>query len=41
MLAGKWSSSPKYAGVDTVEQESRCGLTIDRVLLPADEKARI
>ena len=30
-----------YAGVDAAEQQSRCGLTIDRVRLPADEKARI
>jgi hypothetical protein len=27
--------------VDAAEQQSRCGLTIDRVRLPADEKARI
>ena len=37
----KCSSFPEYAGVDAAEQESRCGLTIDRVRLPADEKARI
>ena len=37
----KWSSFAEYAGVDAAEQESRCGLTIDRVRLPADEKARI
>ncbi len=37
----KWSSFPEYAGIDPAEQESRCGLTIDRVRLPADEKARI
>ena len=30
-----------YAGVDAAEQQSRCGLTIDPVRLPADEKARI
>jgi hypothetical protein len=30
----KWSSFPEYAGVDAAEQESRCGLTIDRVRLP-------
>ncbi len=29
------------AGVDAAEQESRCGLIIERVRLPADEKARI
>jgi hypothetical protein len=27
--------------VDAAEQESRCGLTLDRVRLPVDEKARI
>lgn len=37
----KWSSFPEYAGVDAAEQERRCGLTIDRVRLSADEKARI
>ncbi len=37
----KWSSFPEYAGVDAAEQDSRCGLTIDRVRLPADEEARI
>jgi len=37
----KWSSFPEYAGVDAAEQQSRCGLTIDRVRLPADENARI
>ncbi len=31
----------EYAGVDAAEQESRCGLAIDRVGLPADENARI
>jgi hypothetical protein len=30
-----------YAGVDAAEPQSRCGVTIDRVRLPADEKARI
>jgi hypothetical protein len=28
-------------GVDAAEQQSRCGLAIDHVRLPADEKARI
>ena len=28
-------------GVDAAEQQARCGLAIDRVRLPADEKARI
>ncbi len=37
----KWSNFPEYAGVDAAEQESRCGLAIDRVRLPADEKARV
>ena len=27
----KWSSFPEYAGVDAAEQQSRCGLTIDRM----------
>ena len=35
-----WGLNP-YAGVDAAEQQSRCGLTIDRVRLPADENARI
>jgi REP element-mobilizing transposase RayT len=37
----KWSSFPEYAGVDASEQHRRCGLTIDRVRLPADENPRI
>ncbi|MGO8736270.1 MAG: REP-associated tyrosine transposase [Terriglobia bacterium] len=37
----KWSSFPEYAGVDAAEQQGRCGLTIDRVRLPADQNARI
>ncbi len=37
----KWSSLAEYAGVDAAEQEKRRGLTIDRVRLPADEKARV
>ena len=37
----KWSSFAEYAGVDAAEQQSRCGLTIDHVRLPADENARI
>jgi putative transposase len=36
----KWSSFPEYAGVDAAEQQSRCGLAIDRVRLPADENAK-
>jgi hypothetical protein len=31
----------KRAGVGADEQEGRCGLAIDRVRLPADEKAGI
>jgi hypothetical protein len=31
----------EYAGVSAEEQEQRCGLSIDRVRLPADEKTRI
>jgi hypothetical protein len=37
----KWSSFPEYAGADAAQQQSRCGLTIDRVRLPADENVRI
>ncbi len=37
----KWSSFPEYAGVEAAEQEKRCGLTIDRVRLPAAQVARI
>jgi len=37
----KWSSVHEYAGMSAEEQEQRCGLRIDRVRLPADEKARI
>ena len=37
----KWSSIHEYAGVTGEEQETRCGLRIDRVRLPADESARI
>ena len=37
----KWSSFPEYAGADATEQQSRCGLTIDRVPLPADQDTRI
>ena len=36
-----WSGFPEYADVDAAQQQSRCGLTIDRLRLPADEKARI
>ncbi len=37
----KWSSFPEYAGVDAAKQATRCGLSIDRVRLPTDEKAGI
>jgi putative transposase len=37
----KWSSVREYAGVEAAALEKRCGLPIDRVRLPADEKARI
>jgi putative transposase len=37
----KWSSFPECAGVGAAEEQTRCGLTIDRVRLPADETARI
>ena len=37
----RWSSYPDYAGIIAEKQERRCGLTIDRVRLPADGKARI
>ena len=37
----KWSSAVEYAGVDGTEQERRCGLSVDRVQLPADEDTRI
>jgi hypothetical protein len=35
------NSLAEYAGAEAAEQQSRCGLTIDRVRLPADENARI
>jgi hypothetical protein len=31
----------EYAGVDATEQEKQCGVTTDRMRLPAGEKARI
>jgi putative transposase len=37
----KWSSHNEYAGVTAAEQKSRCGLTIDRVRMPADPLTRI
>ena len=38
---GRGSSAVEYGGVDSAEQERRCGLGIDRVRLPADQKTRI
>ena len=37
----KWSSIHEYAGRSADEQERRCGLTVNRVRLPADETAPI
>ncbi len=37
----RWSSFNEYAGVTSEEQNQRCGLIIDRVLLPSDERTRI
>ena len=37
----KWSSCCEYTEIDPEEQERRCGLKVDRVRLPADERARI
>jgi len=37
-VTADWLS--EYTGVDAAEQESQCGLTIDRVPYPADENAR-
>ena len=37
----KWSSVGEYSGVDALAQQRRCGLTIDRVGLPADPQARL
>jgi hypothetical protein len=38
-VTADWLS--EYTGVDAAEQESQCGLTIDRVPCPADEDVRI
>ena len=35
------SSYREYAGLDGAEQERQCALKIDRVRLPADQRARI
>ncbi|MGH9862391.1 MAG: REP-associated tyrosine transposase [Candidatus Acidiferrales bacterium] len=37
----KWSSYHEYAGMDASQQERRCGLKVDRVRLPAEERTRI
>jgi putative transposase len=37
----RWSSVNEYSGMTATEQMRRCGLTIDRVNLPTDPKARI
>ncbi|MGH9452803.1 MAG: hypothetical protein ACRD2O_02405 [Terriglobia bacterium] len=37
----KWSSVHEYAGVSPEDQGRRCGLMIDRVRLPTDQKTRI
>jgi len=36
-----WSSVNEYSGVSAAEQERRCGLTIDRVNMPSEERTRI
>ena len=37
----KWSGYHEYAGATPVEQQTRCGLVIDRVQLPTDANRRI
>lgn len=37
----KWSSVHEYSGLEALEQERRCGLTIDRITLPAEQRTRI
>ena len=37
----RWSSVTEYSGMTAAEQMRRCGLTIDRLSLPLDSKARI
>jgi len=36
----RWSSFNEYAGMRPEEQRQRCGLTIDRVKIPADPHTR-
>jgi putative transposase len=37
----RWSSVHEYCGMSAAEQMCRCGLTIDKVRMPADPRARI
>ncbi len=37
----RWCSANEYCGMSAAQQMRRCGLTIDRVSLPLDSKARI
>ena len=37
----EWSSAHVYAGRSAEKQERRCGLTINRVRLPADESTPV
>jgi putative transposase len=37
----RWSSFNEYAGMRPEEQRHRCGLTIDRVRIPADPRTRL
>ena len=37
----RWSSVNEYSGVSAAEQKRRCGLTIDRVRMPAEPRTRI
>jgi hypothetical protein len=37
----RWSSFSEYAGMRPVEQRHCCGLTIDRVTIPADPRTRL
>jgi hypothetical protein len=37
----KWSSIHEYSGMAAHEQERRCGLTIDRITLPAEQGTRL
>ena len=37
----RWSSFPEYAGTTASKQAARCGLAIDRVAMPAEERTPI